>query len=703
MKKHIAWLLLSAAAVVSVLGLTGCGGGGSGLEEEPQFTTLTVTPVNARITLPTGTDPIGEHSIWTSISTSTPAADGRASVEVYNNGPQYTEVVDADGNLVLAGFLGGDRRELDIESTAEMFSYFAVGGQLQRGPGSSRRILNEVSGFPGFDAVVAAITSELELKGHVSADDASVRQALNDLVASVTGFTRETSSDPTSDSGLDINTAVSGEITVTNEHFRRVYTWLEATGYKDADGNVHEYTDTTVEERWLMMPTRYSGSVDSATGLLNSQYQWDPSTTGPLSVPGELAGIDDPQEVYYTFTTVGPGYLPGDFQELTGPQVNKWEETVYYTAFLDFYLPTFANFVLPLDGGAMDNLTNFALEHASLRSHVQDARSSMPLVATYAAQGDFSSGLNLYVTSSQVPTVIRPLAASIMEEWAAGFGATMFENNQDVLNRIDKAENALDAHSIHDLLDGLEPLNDISASKKASVFKITTAAGEVTLTPAQLEIGISQTTDIVANIKNPVQGATYEYQWTVTGGDFFLQDVDGDSTDESQNGILKSPHNEVFIGNLSNDEGVATIRCTVVRTDNQTTVGSAQTKVSFSTQTQTIPATYRFEYKITGTPGYYYGVTMFAIAEFDEVPGARRYFIVGRDANGVVVESKQWTPVSHSEIRARTPEGKLWHSLGGTSWAQLSEAGAQQKMEEWKAFADGKWGTMTLTCTVYFD
>lgn len=660
--------------IVFLITLLACGGSG-GTTTGP-FTSYSVTQSNAKVTLPPIVGALTNLKVWTSAGEETPSAAGQVSVKVLNNGPQYTEVRNAAGKLVALAFVGNGRTDISIQSTAEAMVYFAVGGPLQRGSiGSQTLVLTNAKNFPGFANVVAAITTTLNAQGFVSAEDPAVKSALDSLRDALIATrkpaeTRGPKVEPTKViSGLEINNDVNDQIKITNTAFRRGYMWLSRTGFKDSNGNTHTLADAIAAEP-IVMPGRYGGKVDSATGLLTAQYPWEPAAMSPHPVSSDIGDADNEDEIYYDLVTVGVGRTAGDFDKLTNEQFHKWEEIVYWTAYLDFYLPVFANLAVPLNGDALDSLAEFIYEHPGAKSFIGTLPSNMPQVSSLTAQGRFPDAVAHFVSSSQMPAIAE-MTADMMVEWASSYGSGLFNNQQDLHNRIHLASQNIGMHNLPAALAGLAPFSDLQNADQANVFKITSEANDFKLQSDNDEVGLTDTVNITALIKNPEPNKTYRYEWTVSNTGFFLQDVDGNSTDESSGGILKSPHKEVFIGNLTTSEGNPTITCKFYI--GNTLAGTASTRVSFIEKVKEGTATFIVKTLITPNPNgsATSNSAVAAIAEIPKVTNADHYAIVIEDENGEDLLRKNWAatsnpPVAHPKMWAGKPAHVYWACFDGS-------------------------------------
>ncbi len=711
-----ALLGISAFAAVA-LSTSGCGGSSSdsstGGGGGGGFSTFVKTPVVAQLELPTGTksEAFDKLKFWTSGGEVAVDSTGKGEVVIFNDGPQYTQTADSQGRLVAIGFLGRGKTKLSADSTAEALTFFAVGGPLQKGSSSSMTVLNGVKAMPGYAAVVAAVSTSLTTQGFVSADDAAVRTALDNVVNSVTntGKGRGPDISPTTNaSGLNLNDDVDDQVEVTNNHFRRSYAYLEMTGFKDQDGNVVNL-QKDLGESWIRMPHRYSGSVDSATGLLTGQYPWQPIASDPFKVPAAIAESDREVEVYYKLTTVGAGRTAGDFADLTNAQFVKWEETVFWTIYLDFFVPIYANLVVPLDGEALDSFVDYALEHPKTGQMITSLRSLMPGVTSLVAQGRFPAAVAGFVSSSHLKPTILPATADVFTAWAQDKGGSHFTGNTDIINRVGVITERIGMINLAAATEELAPMADLKRSDLANIFEITSTRATVSLIPDRTEVGLSGTTDINAVIRNKKEGANYVYEWSVSSSDVFVQDVDGGSTDESPGGLLKSSRSEVFIGNLTNKEITVAVNCRVTLDGKE--VGKANTRIQFKNNIAKGTGTFKTVGEIiVPQNGGLYGTYTLALIEIPKIENASRISLVISDKDGGTIKSATWaadkepTNLYDSSLWAMKPDDTYWYAFDAINTARISGAeAAEEALQENHRVLNNRYIDVKITVTAYLD
>ncbi|MBX3095584.1 MAG: hypothetical protein KF812_01860 [Fimbriimonadaceae bacterium] len=688
------WIAAFVALII------GCGGSG-GPNGSSGGTTgdLSRAVVDTTVTMPSGhtAESMDKISAWTSAAEMPLSPSGTVGIEIFGSGPQFSQLLDSQDRVVLSGFVGSNRKALDSSTTAETLAYFALGGPLHRGD-ARITFLNTVKDLSGFAGLVTAVETALKTDGHVTAENAGIQSALQTMRSAYGANRSATSRSVTIEpgrtaSGLLLDDSKEDQVTVTNSHARRAYYWLQRIGFKDKNGDKVTFnTPTSISEGWVRMPSRYGGEVDGASGLMNRQYEWAPVSSDPMQVLADAPGYDGEQETYYKLITVGAGKDPGDFNKLTTAQSIKWEETIYSSAYLDFYVPIFANMVLPLSGADMDALVEYISNDSRAKAYMTECRTLMPTVASEGAKGNYPGAVSAFVRSSNTATRTTPMTVDIVLAWGMSKGFSLFKDKQDLLSRVDNAEKRIGNYDLVQFLTDFAPFSDVADSNLANIFDITSSKGEVTLTPEQSTVGIVDTPDIFATIKNKQEGVEYEYVWTVNS-DYFLMDGDANSTDKSPNGVLISKYDKVFIGSLVNTEGTAAINCTV-RVKGGATIGKDTTSIIFKKNISVYTGTFEVIGAVIpnqkpGEPGYASGFIMYVIAV---VPTKEKAFYYSGEAvqpDGKTFKTASWYSTNpyllpHEGLRAAWESDKHDYFLirSSNGFGYSSDAAAEAALNE---------------------
>ncbi len=555
----------------ALVGLTGCGGsgggsfgGGSGGGTGGGFGGLTPTPVTAQITLPSGTPAaIGDLSAWSSAGTSNPNAGGQVQVTVFNNGPQYTDVRDSQGRIVLAGFLGEDRDELNAETTAELFAYFAVSGATQVGEGREI-VLNGLKSQTLFASVVTEVENQIRTNGFVDPSSGELTNRLTALADSIAGRGRGTIVDPdATSSGVVLDTITDGELKITNTYLRRGYAWLERTGYVK-DGTEHEQLEL-LSEFELEMPSRYGGWSGVLADLIQGNFIWTPVEMPSIAIP---LSPSDADATNYRLSIIGLGTSQGDFLKMPVERQNALTQVGIKSLVLDIMIPVVANMLVPIKGDAVDDFIKFSGANPILSDVINNLTSTVPEVAGLIRDGQPREAFFTLWGAAVSSNTAFPAFIQMFIEWTHKYGiGNLFGSAEEMYQYADSALRILGAVDlVGTTFDMGIFFHDLSQSNLADVWDITTTGGKITVVPDDNRVPLLEPTHVAAVIQNKNPNAVYKYEWSATEG-YRLTDRFGKTNTEDPDGVLTTSDDEVLLTSQLDVGGTCTVKCRVTRID----------------------------------------------------------------------------------------------------------------------------------------
>ncbi len=593
-----AYAAATALMAGAIIGLVGCGGsgggsgfgGGSGGGSGGGFGGLTATPVTAQITLPSGTSVvIGDLHAWSSAGTSNPNAGGQVQVTVFNNGPQYTDVRDPQGRIVLAGFLGADRDELNAETTAELFAYFAVSGATQRGEGREI-VLNSLRGHSLFAAVVAEVELQIRTQGFVDPNTGDLANRLTAMHDSLAGRGRGTLVEPgATASGVVLDTITDGELKITNTYLRRGYAWLERTGHRDAEGNKHT-ENTLIEEFELAMPSRYGGWSGAVGDLIQGNFLWTPVEMPSKPIPLHPTSAE---QTYYRFTVLGLGASQGDFLKLPVERQNALTRVGIKSLVLDVMVPVVANILVPIKGDAVDDFVKFTGANPIVSDIINNLAQTAPEVVDLMKNGQPKEAFFKLWGAAVSSNTAFPAFLQMFIEWTHEYGVgKLFGSPEEMYEYADSALRVLGAVDlVASVFDMGIFFHDLSQSNLADVWDITTTGGQITVLPDDTLVPLLEPTHVKAVIQNKNPDAVYKYEWSTNPG-YRLTDRFGKTNTDSPGGILITSDDALALVSLLEEGGVCTIKCKVTRIDgpNDIFIDESTADVRFGDEPQLEPA-----------------------------------------------------------------------------------------------------------------
>lgn len=506
-----------------------------------------------------------------------PSATGSVLVPIFNGGPQYNEARDAQGRMVVAGFLGQSRDQLNAESTAELLGFFAIGGGYQRHHAATA-FLEGVDELPSFGDVVAAVETQLVNNGYVAGGESPVKEALlalrqevpignnNSLTASAPA-TRGTLVEPNAQlGGISLDTILDDEFKLTNSWLRRSYAYLDKMAWKEEDGTIH--TDfVPIKEFWIDMPSRYGGLVGFMSDYCQGKIPYSEVVMGPYPIPAVTH--PDSTETIYRLTVVGLGGHLGDYNDLTEAQKDQQEKVVFYTFFVDLVMSTIANVVLPVGGDGINELTEFALGSAAVTDFINICKDTMPTVIDQAKQGLYTDALFSFLNAVETSNTMFPIATALITDLVNHVGGGNLISVEDFGQRFDDVFATLGFIDLGlSIIDMNLFIGETNKSNRADIFTITSSSGKVTITADKTSLPPTDISVLTAVIQNKNPDAVYQYEWSVNDRDLFrANDSFGKNTDNQANGLLVTSQENVALVSKDFKPGTAIVTCTVRRID----------------------------------------------------------------------------------------------------------------------------------------
>lgn len=552
---------------------------------------LTVTPQASTVTLPTGTSGVNLATlkVRTSCGDVTVASDGKVSVPIFNGGPQYAELVDATGKTVMMAFISDTQLSLSAETTASALLYLALAGPQLKADGRLK-LLAEASTLSGFSGLVTVIENQIKTLGHLDLTATEFQTALANVVNTSMGRGRGVIAEPTTASGLSLDTTVQGKLAVQNVYLRRVNLYLRRTGYITAAGQTVD--DDNSEFVKVEMPTvaRYGGITGTLDGYLKGEVPYSPVTTDPaLDIPRFPA---DAKQTFYDLYAVGPGGTKGEaYGILPIFAQNDQGMLEVKTIFLDVLLVFIANIALPLKGSEVDDFLTFVGGNAVVTDIIGNLKSNIPQLGELLGQGKYYDALKTIVTSIYTSNTILPKLAQVtldfLDRNANLSDATydqIFSGMSGLLDKMGKIDVGFTAADLSLLVF------DIARANQADLFKIKVIPGKVTLKADSAVVNTKAKTKVHATIQDKDPNGTYEYQWTVTpNNNYWLDDSHLNGTDDAPDGVLITADDTVEANSLILTDGTASIHCKAFRVDGgRQEVGEGDTTVQFDDAAQII-------------------------------------------------------------------------------------------------------------------
>lgn len=563
------WFLFVLAAFVYAVVTAGCGGSGGGSGSSNSLS-LVRTPVQAVINLPASAPTnMSNLRVWTSAGISKPDASGHATAVIFNNGPQYVDARDSSGNLVVAGYLGQGKTTLDATTTAQTLIFVALGGlaQIDKGP---ETVLKAVPDLTGFSGIVSEVQAQIKANGYV---DLTVGTLKDDIEAIVTAFRaaqgRGLIAEPTSSSGLFLNTSEEGSIKIQNNFLRRLVGQLKRVSYVDADGTEVKSTGKLVKFD-IDSPSRYGGLTGTISGIILGDLTWTPIVTPPIATPLYPTNA---RSTTYELTTLGLGANPGIENQLTTDQTDELNTVMLKGFVLDVILPPLCNIILPLNGDGIDDFLKYSNGSTIMTDIISNLTGTAPGLVDQIRQGDFKGAVRTVYNAALTSNSAVPLVLHLMQAYAEEHGdKALLDGLGDQSEEISGKLAKLGFVDIFfSSIDMAILVHDFNASNRADKFTITVNGQQkITVTADRPATCVSEPLALTAVVQNKPSDATFRYEWTVSSG--FRLDAQNGSTEGAPNGVLVTSSETVNLRPIKDQTGQATVACTVKKiVNNETT------------------------------------------------------------------------------------------------------------------------------------
>lgn len=566
------WLLAGAVcAWMAVLVLSGCTQDAADEAGESRYER---TSVAGRVDPGAGsTLVVQDLTVRTSAGSARVDRDGKVSTPIFAEGPQYAELLDGSGQPVMLAFTSHAEPDFSALSTAKALGYLALAGPWLREEGRLK-LLDEVDNVAGFLPLLAAVQAQL-LQGRLEPGDAAIRSALASMATAVrqpgpSGVDRIVKpfgviAEPTTASGLSLDTTVDSKLSVQNVYLRRVSLLFRRLSYVTAAGE--EKTETNPFTR-IDMPlvARYAGIVGTLEGFFEGNVAYSPvSTDPPLDIPRYPA---DARSTTYQVYAIGPAFSFRQNLAVPADVLAEQEKLEMKAFFLDVFVVMVVNVALPLKGDQIDEYLKFVGGNSILLDFISTMKGTVPDVWDAMQAGKWGEAAKILgrstVTSNTILPMLGELTLDFLSRTSVSDGTYEritggMKSMLDMMGKIDVGLNALDTGLL---------TRDMANSKKVEQFLVKTTPGKVTLQAAAAKLKPTETTTINATIQDKDPAGIYEYHWSVSpNANYWVEDRALNGTDDSPNGVLVTRESQVNIRSLVNTDGLASVTCKVFRVD----------------------------------------------------------------------------------------------------------------------------------------
>ncbi len=547
------------------------------------------------VTLPAGSPVDLAGSSLYSMGVNSPLNRSGGGVVPFNPGTvEIAYLFDSEEEVILAGFLTDDRKEVSVATTVEVMLYFAMLNPL-RSTAYKKAFAEQIGNNPIFTNLVAELEPQFAQNPRLFSDDAFFDQ-LNEVIGSLTNsktidIGQKASFDPIAKSGININDVAEQTFSLTNSYPRRAHAFLYIKSYKDQSGNetvvnqVVDGSDTPTTTLSIPFSRLHEERNEDLQGqVLNyvfctqgARYQTK------TSAEKELDLIDGRTSETYELAVVGPGRGAAD-RALTDIEEEKLEELTIETFVMDYFIP-----ILMDIGGNRDIYSTKDLQQASAIADVVAPilKSHNPSYDAVMNQ-DFEAAINEFFPflygDIRLSNDLRNILSSLYELIDDGSSPNSFIQNQELIQEGEIRSIKITAFLIRSMKEsvGIPCINKrLGVSATLESWDIVIREGKVKLNPETVNtVPFDEPKQIRATVFYDLQdGEEFEFEWSTTsrfGG--VLNDYEGQDgtsfTTKSDRVAFFSNASTTQLGDGDNLEQV-TVKAFVVSGSDRDEIGEA--------------------------------------------------------------------------------------------------------------------------------
>lgn len=481
------------------------------------------------------------------LSYSTTAAlnsQGKVRVAYEPGSSTIAYILDANNNLLMAGFITDSTAVINTQSTAKVLLYYAYQVPLQPYPITPYFInhIHEVQGVSGWYKEFDSLFSKDPLIVSNGNFAAPLKKTIETLIKNNNVDIRANkAADITVDngdvrSGLQVTSETLSQFSVIHTYRRRAHGFLYKKSYKDLNGNLTNIPNYDANgEDFAVDPVSAVSSLTGEAGKIieGTLNESASSTFGPY--PMELASNET--EATYVLRIIGPGFGGTGRETKTKAETDRLTQLQLETFALDFFLPV----IMEIAGNKEAiNKKGVKIGDGPTEQFIKSAEvflKAFPDVNEEVKQGNFVGAVkagvvSLLTNAGQVHLENCILAATgIMYASATKAGVKVpnltFNRAKDLIASplavLKVVEFALFS------TDLLRITANITWSHQMEEWVLTARGGSVDLTPKQKSVipyQQAKLTAIIKNFKAPDDTHPY-FEWKTTGKFGKLTDTKG--------------------------------------------------------------------------------------------------------------------------------------------------------------------------------
>ncbi|MCB9208093.1 MAG: hypothetical protein H6609_01850 [Ignavibacteriales bacterium] len=475
----------------------------------------------------------------------------------FNNGSvELAYLLDKDNNVLLSGFLTDSRKEISIETTAEIMIYYALDYYLL--PESAKKLfVINIKNVPGFSEFVTSI-SELFKSDPLMYSNGNYLPLLNNFVNQIS--TQQFSGNlkkriaidgEKTKSGVTVAKTESDHIKLQNSYPRRLKVFIYKKSFYDRNANLSQISNYTsnpyksfdfdpveaIEIKELEIGQKISQLNAQASSIENTSSTEDIELF--LNESTELAAK-------YEVVVIGSGSLKSIGRDLTEAEINAYEDINVKTYALDYLLPTLLDI-----GGNKELLPSVGdAKESELLNSVMPVLEANPDILNAIKQNDFKTAsenlLPILYGDIRLSDELRNLLTDVYNIISDnGSMPNTFVQSQELIEtgapRIQKVMEAMYKNMDFGNKVNINMLN--SPAKSIENWSVDCIDAIIKLTPAESKVCLGEAQSISVSCKTIYDESTeeLEYHWSTDakfGGR--IQDIDDNPSNFGKSIITKS-------------------------------------------------------------------------------------------------------------------------------------------------------------------
>ena len=564
--------------------------------EEPEEPQGEFNLVDVQVNLPTDSDlDLSGTTIFTLARPSTVETNGSSELPFNPGTGQLAFLMDGEDNLLLAGFLTDDRKEISVATTTEVMLYFSLG--YTKTPDNLKQpYVNAVQQIAGYQNLVSDIEA-LFVADPLMYTKGDYTSAINAKIAEITTIewidesARIAVDSKDTRSGITISDVDDSNIQLQNSQPRRAHTFVYKKSFKDEDGNetqIDNYTSNPITDFKVEPGRKNSGDETQSVSIqqqceVGTNFIENSTTSEPINLPlseGESSAD-------YEVVVVGPGTGKSGSgnREFTPTERVKFEQLSKESYILDNFLPTLLDIggnkgMLPPFGDSKEqDMVNAVLPFLEANTE------ALNLVL----ENDFDSASKKFIPDLyediRQSNDLRELLKNVYDVVDGGEFPNTFVQSQELIETGEARLKSL-THIIDQNINSYDnKCNNYGMEQNASLesWTVTSSDGNVKLSAANGCIQLRGYVDITARVTTELAaGDELEYEWSTTsnfGGnvnDFTNSGTSITSSKETVSFSSTALNSELSAGD--NIETV-TVKAFVKNANGRTEVGSDEIQV----------------------------------------------------------------------------------------------------------------------------